>query len=864
MSVTVPQAHFFNSMLVFGSLERGSSVAKGFWVQPADVRGASHLRLNENQDRWRTVLQGTGPGRRLQFQWSCDSNYREELERYRKATEAVPEPAIRTVREERFARYWQRVGQRGLRRERLAVFLSIEVQEYSGNLASKEQIASRYESLLAQCAREFAEFVESARRIFGVEANITPMDDADHGRFTENFLNPSIAAREARSSPWEPARSIQQNCWHGEVVGQRDGSFFMDGHHHAVLALKRWPQRTRPGIVTHLTGLPFLDYSITVNVTPALAGGEIAREEKAVERLKGEYQDRRRHSLLVALRKKERKIENLAGGFARPFFVTYVIRAWDRNRDGLMDKIAALKAAIHAMDGAQYWDCALPATTRNLFLSTWPGWLHSGYRHRELYAEDTYLADLVPSSATFVGHLEDAEAIYDGNQGNLVGVNTFIGGSPQHTVLFGITGAGKSEFLRDLLLQTAGNYVYTVIVEEGLSHRRFTETLGETPIVVHPDAPLTLNYLDTRGLPLTQFQITSAVALLSRLIGEADTAEALALRQAQLTHYLLQAYLETFAQWSHCYPDRATEVRRLACAAHLWRARLPIGTAPIEAFIDLRDRLGRREDQALTFFAGIRDEQVADFVRDPATAPVVAHTACAFYQPDEFPTHSRLVETLTSSRLPEHSAQEIGRLASLLRAWCAHGQYGRLFDGTTNVSLQGKVAHFELGLIPEHATALKAAAGLLVSGFARQHILTLPREQRKRVVFEEVARLHDVPGGEQLISEGYAQLRKFNCWVVSVVQQYAMFQRSRIRAAVMGNAKQFLLMRQHDRADLADIARDLALPESAVEAIQRYPLPEQLAHDSRHSSLCYLAPTCQPPLCGTIRHFQPHETTPAR
>lgn len=864
MSVSVPQACFFEGMIVFGSLERGSSVAKGFWVQPTDVRGASHQRLNENQDRWRTVLQGIGPGRRLQFQWSCDSNYREELENYRKATESVREPAIRAVREERFSRYWLRVGQRTLRRERLAVFLSIEVQEYSGNIVNKERLASRYESLLAQCAREFAEFGESVRRVFGVEANITPMGDADHGRFTEDFLNPSIAAQESRTRAWDPERSIQENCWHSEAVGQRDGGFFMDGHHHAILALKRWPQRTRPGIVTHLTGLPFLDYAITVNVTPALAGGEIAREEKAVERLEGEYQDRRRHSLLVALRKKERKIENLAGGFARPFFVTYVIRAWDRSRDGLLDKIAALKAAIHAMDSAQYWDCTLPTTARNLFLTSWPGWLHSTYRHRELYAEDTYLADLVPSSATFVGHLADAEAIYDGSQGNLVGVNTFIGGSPQHTVLFGITGAGKSEFLRDLLLQTAGSYAYTVIVEEGLSHRRFTETLGEAPIVVHPDAPLTLNYLDTRGLPLTQFQITSAVALLSRLIGEADTAEALALRQAQLTQYLQQVYLDAFRQWSERAPARAREVERLACAVQLWRAQLPIGTTPIEAFIDLRDRLARKEDQALTFLAGIKDEQVIEFARQPATAVLVAHTACAFYQPEEFPTHTRLVETLTSGRFPEHSAQDIRKLASLLRAWCAQGQYGRLFDGTTNVSLQGKVAHFELGLIPEHATALKAAAGLLVSGFARQHILTLPRVQRKRVVFEEVARLHDVPGGEQLISEGYAQLRKFNCWVVSVVQQYAMFQRSRIRAAVMGNAKQFLLMRQHDRADLAEIARDLALPESAVEAIQRYPLPEQLSSDSRHSSLCYLAPTCQPPLCGTIRHFQPHEISPAR
>jgi len=37
-------------------------------------------------------------------------------------------------------------------------------------------------------------------------------------------------------------------------------------------------------------------------------------------------------------------------------------------------------------------------------------------------------------------------------------------------------------------------------------------------------------------------------------------------------------------------------------------------------------------------------------------------------------------------------------------------------------SLTGKVAHFELGYIPEQAVELKTAAGLLISGFTRQHM----------------------------------------------------------------------------------------------------------------------------------------------
>jgi hypothetical protein len=90
--------------------------------------------------------------------------------------------------------------------------------------------------------------------------------------------------------------------------------------------------------------------------------------------------------------------------------------------EALREKVAAVQAAIQAMDGAQYLECSLPTTARNSSSVSWPGWTHSSYRHRELYAEDSYLADLLPFSATFTGALGQAEALYDGSHGNLVGV----------------------------------------------------------------------------------------------------------------------------------------------------------------------------------------------------------------------------------------------------------------------------------------------------------------------------------------------------------------------------------------------------------------------------------------------------------
>jgi hypothetical protein len=151
----------------------------------------------------------------------------------------------------------------------------------------------------------------------------------------------------------------------------------------------------------------------------------------------------------VALKKKEKKIDSLAQGFSFPFDVQYLIRVWDATETGLQSKSAAIRNAINNMNGAQVHETALPSTAKKLFFASWPGWTGSSYRHRNLYAEDQYLADMLPFSSTFTAHLKDAEAIYDGTNGNLVGVQTFVGGSPQHSVLIGMTGAGKSYHMDD-------------------------------------------------------------------------------------------------------------------------------------------------------------------------------------------------------------------------------------------------------------------------------------------------------------------------------------------------------------------------------------------------------------------------------
>jgi len=85
------------------------------------------------------------------------------------------------------------------------------------------------------------------------------------------------------------------------------------------------------------------------------------------------------------------------------------------------------------------------------------------------------------------------------------------------------------------------------------------------------------------------------------------------------------------------------------------------------------------------------------------------------------------------------------------------------------------------------------------------------------------------------------------------VQQYARFKQSRIRSAVFGNSRQFFIMRQNDRADLEDMAQDIALPEVTKHAIMNYPLPDHQS-GQKYSPFTYFHTDSGRNLCGTVHN----------
>jgi hypothetical protein len=343
---------------------------------------------------------------------------------------------------------------------------------------------------------------------------------------------------------------------------------------------------------------------------------------------------------------------------------------------------------------------------------------------------------------------------------------------------------------------------------------------------------------------------------------EGIDGERKAVRHAMLVENLQQLYTDVFNDWIVANEPAAEELRWLACAIDRYlRSRMKSSQFNfVDAFTAFRDWESRSPDEAQSFIQGLEEQAVAEFAKNPATANLVRDLAFAYFRPDQFPTHSGLVEQLLySPRGGFREREESDRVGKLLRAWSRDGERGKLFDGASNVRIDGQVAHFELGQIPEHAVEMRAAANFLVANYGRQKIISMPRAVPKIAIFEEAARTLDIPGGMKMIQEYYRQMRKFGCNILAVVQQYDIIKDSPVRGAMIGNSKMFLITAQQSREDAHDIGEALGLSQKTVDTIHNYPLPELMDPANRFSAFTYIANDKIRRLVGTVKNVASRE-----
>jgi hypothetical protein len=862
-----PDGWFEGNVLWFdSSLTPATVLARGANVQLPDLKSADQSTRDSCYEALGTLFAQLGSDEALQFQWRVDADYHAELEAYRAETERHQAAGwCRAVREERYRRYadLQAAGQ--LRRERLDVYLAKRCASVPrGGFRTPEQI-DRY---VEQTAKNFADrFRNLQGHLPG--AQIAPYGDREHFAAWRAFCQPTLRLLgEDRYLGFDPRATILENTWPGGGITTRDteGNVFfrLDGQFHTLLVLRRWPMETHLGIVWALTSAVAGNYCFTLNCYPLRSETEVEKTEKELRKLKGNRVHEDKDSLDAVIQRKKDKIAALQGGFARPYSALPVVRVWGATVEQCLENVQAIKEAINAMGGAQAMIVDDETQAKCLFYETLPGWTGGHYRAWDLFAlagrDPTvcFLQDMVPLSSSSTGHLEAGEAIYDGEEGTLFGLRTFANGVPQHAVMTGTTRVGKSSQTIDLLSQTDCFFAFRGIVEEGLSYGTFVQLAGGESIILHPDSDLTINYLDTQGLPLTRMQIAAATGLLTVMAGKAQDPEVNVARSALYGEYLEQLFTDTWNDYRRKFPARETEAARWAMVIERSQREAAGSFQPLsvlEMFADLRELEQSDPTRLRAALDGYTEDEVLTFARQPQTARLVRDLGLAFLQANEFPIHTSLVEMMLYNRMPHHDRELVNRLASRLSAWQRSGPNGKLFDGATNRPLTHRVVHFELGQLPNSNPQMKEAAMYLIANRLRQRVIMMPRASRKQFIFEEPSRYIDVGGVEQLFGEFYAQMGKFGCHIMPVTQQYAQLSKSALRSVIFGNSKQFFLFKQNDRHDLDEQGDAIGLPESARASIRGFTAPEYQTGTAKYSQMAVFSQEGDHTQCGVVRNY---------
>lgn len=854
-------AYLDRDLVIYRGLQKGGAIGRGYTVELPDTENTDPEWLMSLEDSLRILLRLVQPNLRLQVAWSVDSDYRHELERYKEQTERLGgDPWSVRAREERYHRYDQKIAKRELRREHLNFYYSSVI---SGKGGSGRQF---YEEVIQAAEREQSELEEALRgQLAPLGGIVTPMYDLDHFKEFYRFFNPSAFENEAvmLDNLFDPSQSVCDMCFNGDgaPVNLKGSTFKLDGFYQGVCVLKTLPKFTYIGMMRLLTQLDFMDYQITVNIE----AGDVEKDRVETESRLAKYERGKiTASIEATIAKLRTRVRRLATNEVVPYRIHLLVRTWDRQEDVCNSKLAAIKNSILKLGGAQAYEPTLPTSVRNYWQLTMPGWAWSPYNDFKVYVEDVNLADLLPISSTPTGDLEDAEAIYDGPRGALMGIVTFVGKKgaqrPEHGIMFGASGAGKSVFTIDLLTQTAPYYDFTAIVEEGLSYNLFTRLYGCTPIIVQPNGNLTFNYFDTRGLPLGPDQLGGATAIAHLMAGPPKDLDKDRVRQALLSKQIERLYEDQYETWALRHVEQRFEAAQRVMLAREWgNKKLPRGTTLSDCWLDhtnacLEGDSDARRLKDHNFDPGL----VEDMMNNPSERGDLMAMGYTMMTPEDMPTHSQFVEMLNLESRQRRAHEDLGLLKTLLEPWGRNGRFGAILDGVNNVDLSKKVVHFELSFIPESAKELRDVAAFLITNDVRKEIMRRPRNIRKRVILEELSAFLAMPDGERITREYYERMRKYSTWVFSIIQQFQRIKDHPVRSSVIGNSRVMFMLKQPDQRDVEAMSQGFRIPSVTKRQVTSFPDPSEMKSNPFGSFVYYHEATGRPHI-AIGRHYASKE-----
>lgn len=823
-----PDGMFGKNIIIWGDLNKGSwSAGVELAVPPFDYSNVPEKnRFKERLDGLLNFL--SREGLRTQFFWTVDSDYSREIDQYEADTETLPQDSIcYKYRQERLDFCRKATASRSLRREKLLLFISAPLtKSISGNLSSAgyDAAAAAIMDDVETTAHRHLQRVQSYIETCGVNSLI--LDAKGLCDALRMYYNPalSLANFHVESNNFE--MSVKEQILFSDLKPSEEFSFVLDNHFYTMFALQSpLPKQVYLGMINDLTKLGILDYNITVNIIPCDINKAISKEEHAINVLEGQLQERKAPASLNHIhRQRHEMVRELMDGHSSPMDCQFFISVHAPDTEELHIKATSIKAAL-ARIGIGYYVLTEPKGAINAFFQATPGWMWGARPNHCIRTLNKYISCLVPFSATYTGQLDHAEALYCGEQKNLVGVKQFAANicedsDPQHGIIFGKTGSGKSVLTADLIMQTHGFYDFTCIIDYGLSYAALAKQFGVKPIFLSPSSNITINYFDTRGLPLTGEHM-SLTAIVLRVMCDGLASDGMIMR------YLVPFYYDFASEWLANHIECQFE---LACIAMVQDDLLSSRKCDdeIEAW---------KMAVATWSDAGITDKQVAEYMFKFNNRKKVYAQCYARFKPEDFPTHFLFVNYLRSKPLPdEENPQLLQEVSDSLELWQASGKNGRLFDGISNLDLSSNFQYFELSKVPANDHNFKFVAGALIQMVAMSRIELMDRSKKKRLVIDEANSFFEIPQGAKVIESAMTKYRKHRCSVLISFQQYEMLDSKGIKESVLSNIHQYLLMGQSDRHDVDKLGDALGLSESIKEAVLNFDTPANLPIDDRYSA----------------------------
>jgi hypothetical protein len=807
MSLLVPTGYFYDKHAVWGDPAAGSILSRFYAIDFPDTSASDDSVLTALENDIRLMLGCLKPDERLQMQYYTASDFGAALDRY--AAEQSEIGICNEVRAELVQRYRDRMNAETLIQANVRLCLSTRMPK----LVNEGGLAVRgFDDVFKVLSRSFEQRAQFFNLLLSSYAgSVNGLDNAGHYEELLKFWSPG-QARQPRFTDLDWLRPIDDLCRFSGLAPRHepDHGFYMDGYYFGVIVAKTLPRSTWAKTMEPFLALTIPNLRVVLNMEPLPIDAEMRHEEERFSKLASNV-DLKSPSLEseVGMDKHRDRMRLLMSNKVIPFRAQLIVIACDRTRDGLDARIEAVRAAL-GKTGCEPWQPSVATSTIAFFNCATPG-VGPWVKHRDFWHkmdDAVNVANMWPAGSTPRADLDSADWIADGHLNNLIGGRCFIGAQPLHMLVAATTGAGKSVLLQTLALQTAPQFKFMVVIDDGLSWMTTCRKLDPScwPIIVRSNGDQTFNIFDTRRQPLSNQHLASATALVHLLVGQHADQDKDKLRHAVIAETIQAVYGSAFRRWRKNYPAEYYEIG-----------------------------------------LGLDDS--------PKSEEYIQSIALSRWSPEMFPTLFDLQDELHAAATQKGPHQELcATLASLLRPWLRDGIYGPIVDGASNIDLGStqmsetdplKVVHFELGEMGESEKELKAVVGFLITNEVRNHIQGLPRGLRKQVVIEEMVSFLKVPNAEEIIVDYWQKMRKYNAQMVAVFQNYSTLLEAspKVAKAIVSNSSALMLLRNHNRKDLEALSEYLPrpIPEVIKDHITRFPKPNEFANrDEAYAGFVYV------------------------